>query len=76
MRTLPNYEPGMRFIYDAATRAVAVYFRGKITGLRGPYASEADARNAAEALCRRLGWKAPAQSIEDGWTLLGHRRAS
>jgi hypothetical protein len=76
MRTPSTYEPGMRFIFDADTGAVTVYFRGRITALRGSYVSEADARAAGEGYCRRLGWREPSRSIEDGWSLLAHRRAS
>jgi hypothetical protein len=54
----PAYEPGMRIIYNAATRCATVTFRGRINELPGLYADEHAAVVAGEDFCRKRGWGA------------------
>jgi len=65
------YEPGMRIIYDLRSGAAKVTFRGKISDL-GKFESEARAREAGEAHCRRHGWSGPPLPLAPR-SLLAHR---
>lgn len=67
------YEPGMKFTYEKASGKVSVTFRGRIAVLAEAFASEDDARTAAEAYCRRLGWKGKEKS--NAQSQLAFRRA-
>ncbi|MBY3278501.1 hypothetical protein [Rhizobium laguerreae] len=51
------YEPDMAIVFDSATKAVIVSFRGVTVYLPGPYADRKAAALTAEAHCRRLGWR-------------------
>jgi hypothetical protein len=50
------YEPGMEIAFDPEARKVTVAFRGRVTTFPTMLENEADARMAAEAYCRELGW--------------------
>ena len=58
MATARHYEPGMNFTFDETSGKASVTFRGRIAVLAGRFGDECDARIAAEAYCRKLGWKA------------------
>ncbi|MBY3075598.1 hypothetical protein HFO71_35690 [Rhizobium laguerreae] len=51
------YEPDMAIVFDSATKAVIVSFRGVTVYLPGPYVDPKAAVLTAEAYCRRLGWR-------------------
>lgn len=57
-----HYESGMNFTYDEKSGKVSVAFRGRVVTLQEAYASEAEARSAAESYCRRQGWKGQEKS--------------
>jgi len=73
MAPAPHYEPGMKFTFDESSGKVSVAFRGRIAVLASSFADEASARAAAEAYCKRLGWKGKDNS--DLHSLLAYRRA-
>jgi hypothetical protein len=62
MTAVRHYESGMKFRYEKASGKVSVTFRGRIAVLADVFASEDVARTAAEAYCRRLGWKGKEKS--------------
>jgi hypothetical protein len=68
-----HYEPGMNFTYDEKSGKVSVAFRGRIAVLANTYACEDDARTAAEAYCKRQGWKG--QEKSNARSQLAFRRA-
>ena len=51
-----HYEPGMKIVYDAASKRVVVTFRGRITVLPEACESAAEATAAGERFCRLQGW--------------------
>lgn len=53
---LSAYEPGMDIAFDPKARKVTVAFRGRVTTFPTMIEDEAEARMAAEAFCRELGW--------------------
>ncbi len=55
--TKPEYETGMKIVYDAATRRVVVSFRARVSVLPGTHDTESEAVKAGEAYCRQHGWK-------------------
>ena len=52
----PEYEAGMRVIYDAQSQRVIVNFRGRVVVVPGSYEDEHTGKLAGEAHCRTLGW--------------------
>jgi len=50
------YETGMRITFNAATRTVAVAFRGRLLTLPGIYPDERAAVTAGERYCMQQGW--------------------
>ena len=68
-----HYEPGMNFTFDKPSGKVSVAFRGRLAVLAGTFADEPEARAAAEAYCRRLGWKG--KEASGPHSLLAYRRA-
>lgn len=52
----PDYETGMKVLFDAPSQRVIVNFRGRVIVLPGSYDDERSARLAGEHLCRQLGW--------------------
>lgn len=61
----PEYEAGMKVVYDSQSRRVIVNFRGRVHVLPDTYDNERDAVSAGERHCTHLGW-----NREDG---AGHR---
>ena len=51
------YETGMRITFNAATRTVAVAFRGRLITLPGTYPDERAAVAAGEHYCMQQGWE-------------------
>tara|TARA_R110000868_G_scaffold50530_3_gene161395 strand:- start:427 stop:654 length:228 start_codon:yes stop_codon:yes gene_type:complete len=51
-----NYERGMKITFDQKARSVMVSFRGRVTVLPGPFATEGEAVRAGEGLCKTNGW--------------------
>jgi hypothetical protein len=72
MTALP-YEPGMRIIYDPASKRVTVCFRGRSAQLDGMFMTGADAKQAGGAYCRSAGWR-PESPRQFSKSLLSHRR--
>ncbi len=55
-KTKPDYEAGMKMLYDALSRRMVVSFRGRLTVLPDAYDNEAEALKAGERHCREHGW--------------------
>jgi len=58
------YESEMTIIYDLITRTCVVSFRGKMTILKGPFASQENAIAAGEEFCRENGWVDTSKRID------------
>ncbi|MHB1205519.1 MAG: hypothetical protein ACYCZX_08130 [Rhodospirillaceae bacterium] len=56
----PEYETGMKVLYDPHSKRAAAFFRGRHIALPTAHEDEATAVAAGERLCRGLGW-IPAQ---------------
>lgn len=52
----PDYEAGMKVIYDGPSRRVILNFRGRVIVLPETYEDERAGRIAGEQHCRKLGW--------------------
>ena len=46
--TKPEYETGMKIVYDAATRRVVLSFRARVSVLPGTHDTESEAVKAGE----------------------------
>jgi len=57
-----TYESGMQVIYDVLKKGVFVEFRGRSHYLEGPFQNQREAVQAAEELCRTLGWQIDQQT--------------
>jgi hypothetical protein len=63
----PEYESGMKIVYDGTSRRVVVSFRGRISVLPEACGTPEEGVAAGESYCRNHGWVPNRSAVRRPW---------